>query len=92
MCEWSTPGTARPGVESLIRMPVADGLSAIAQVFEVATSTRVVMLTTFNESESAREALRLGQAASLLLRWTGHEVRQAANCLVHSGYGKDGRR
>jgi hypothetical protein len=38
---------------------------------------------------STRDGRRL---TCLLLGWIGHEVRHAASCLVHSGYGKDGRR
>lgn len=48
-----------------IRMPVLDGLEAARQII-AATSTRVLILTTFGTDEYVYEALRLGASGFLL--------------------------
>jgi DNA-binding NarL/FixJ family response regulator len=49
-----------------IRMPEMDGLEAARQVLGGPTSTRVVMLTTFDNDEYVFEALRVGASGFLL--------------------------
>ncbi|MFF2568620.1 response regulator [Streptomyces sp. NPDC101191] len=49
-----------------IRMPVCDGLAAIAPLLALDPAPRVVMLTTFGEDENVVRALRAGAAGFLL--------------------------
>ncbi|RSS50379.1 DNA-binding response regulator [Streptomyces sp. WAC07061] len=65
-----------------IRMPVCDGLAAIAPLLALDPAPRVVMLTTFGDDENVVRALREG-AAGFLLKDEGPEelisaVRAAA--------------
>ncbi|MFB6617644.1 response regulator [Streptomyces sp. NPDC056367] len=57
----------RPDVALVdIRMPVCDGLSAIAPLLALDPAPRVVMLTTFGDDENVVRALREGAAGFLL--------------------------
>ncbi|MET9666666.1 response regulator transcription factor [Streptomyces sp. NPDC006475] len=57
----------RPDVLLLdIRMPKLDGLTAVAEIAKLGSSTQVVMLTTFGEDEHVARALRAGAAGFLL--------------------------
>ncbi|GHF30950.1 DNA-binding response regulator [Streptomyces mashuensis] len=49
-----------------IRMPVLDGLSALAELGRAAPGVRVLILTTFGERENVLRALREGGAGFLL--------------------------
>ena len=49
-----------------IRMPVLDGLDALAELRRTAPETRVLILTTFGERENVLRALRQGGAGFLL--------------------------
>jgi DNA-binding NarL/FixJ family response regulator len=49
-----------------IRMPVCDGLAAIAPLLALDPAPRVVMLTTFGDEENVLRALREGAAGFLL--------------------------
>ncbi|MEV7614198.1 response regulator transcription factor [Streptomyces sp. NPDC089799] len=57
----------RPDVALVdIRMPVCDGLAAIAPLLALDPAPRVVMLTTFGDEENVLRALREGAAGFLL--------------------------
>ena len=49
-----------------VRMPGVDGLTAAAQIQQLAPDTKVVMLTTFDEDEYVNAALRAGAVGFLL--------------------------
>lgn len=64
-----------------VRMPGGDGLAAAGQIASTCPSTRVVMLTTFDDQDALTIALRSG-AVGFLLKDTGprelvHAVRAA---------------
>ncbi|NEA47722.1 response regulator transcription factor [Streptomyces sp. SID10815] len=57
----------RPDVALVdIRMPVCDGLAAIAPLLALDPAPRVVMLTTFGDDDNVLRALRAGAAGFLL--------------------------
>jgi len=57
----------RPDVVLIdVRMPRMDGLAATCQILADAPETKVIVLTTFNDDSSVREALRLGASGFLL--------------------------
>jgi DNA-binding NarL/FixJ family response regulator len=59
--------THRPDVALVdIRMPVCDGLAAIAPLLALDPAPRVVMLTTFGDDDNVVRALREGAAGFLL--------------------------
>ena len=49
-----------------IRMPVMDGIAATRELVESGTSTRVLVLTTFDTDEAVVEAMRAGASGFLL--------------------------
>ncbi|MGW9210394.1 response regulator [Embleya sp. NPDC055664] len=49
-----------------VRMPVLDGVAAVAQIRERAPLCRVIMLTTFDDDEYVTDALRAGAVGYLL--------------------------
>ncbi|GCD95032.1 response regulator [Embleya hyalina] len=49
-----------------VRMPVLDGVAAVARIRERAPLCRVIMLTTFDDDEYVTEALRAGAVGYLL--------------------------
>src|SRR5262245_49289348 len=49
-----------------IRMPVLDGLGAVAEIRDVAADTAVVMLTTFGDDANVARALDAGVSGFLL--------------------------
>jgi len=58
---------ARPDVILMdIRMPRLDGLAAAKRVLDADPDARVIMLTTFDEDEYLRDALRAGASGFLL--------------------------
>jgi DNA-binding NarL/FixJ family response regulator len=65
-----------------VQMPGVDGLSAVQQLAESATPTRVLMLTTFDLDEYVYRAMRAGASGFLLKDMAGEDivsaVRQAA--------------
>jgi DNA-binding NarL/FixJ family response regulator len=59
--------TLRPDVTLMdVRMPRLDGLAATQQILAAGSTTKVVVLTTFNEDSYVRDALRLGASGFLL--------------------------
>jgi DNA-binding NarL/FixJ family response regulator len=76
--------TRRPDVVMLdVRMPVLDGLEA-ARLIAAQTSTRVIMLTTFDLDEYVYAAMREG-ASGFLLKDTSPERLAAAVRVVAAG-------
>lgn len=76
---------ARPDVVLMdIRMPVMDGIEATWQVVRSAElkGTKVVVLTTFDEDELIREAIRAGAAGYLLKDISPEELRQAVRIVA----------
>ena len=60
-----------------VQMPGTDGLWAMAQIAESATTTRVVMLTTFDLDEYVYEAMRAGASGFLLKDMSGEDIATA---------------
>lgn len=67
-----------------IRMPGMDGLSATAEVLAGSPTTRVVILTTFDDDEYVYEALRVGASGFLLKSADGDSLINAVK-VVASG-------
>jgi DNA-binding NarL/FixJ family response regulator len=67
-----------------VRMPGLDGVAAVALIRERLPSTRVVMLTTFDDEELVVRALRAGAAGYLLKDLPARELAEAVR-LAHAG-------
>nr|WP_269329745.1 response regulator transcription factor [Kineosporia babensis] len=75
----------RPDVVLMdLRMPRTDGITATAAITEKYPSTRVLVLTTFEEDEYVFGAVRAG-AAGFLLKDASREKLLEAIRVVHSG-------
>jgi DNA-binding NarL/FixJ family response regulator len=72
-----------------VRMPRLDGLAAARRLNELGSSTRVVMLTTFDLDEYVYDALQAGASGFLLKDATADQlvaaVRIAADGNAHAG-------
>lgn len=60
-----------------LRMPRMDGVEATRRIVEAAVTTRVLVLTTFDDDEQAYQALRAGAAGYLLKDCGGDRLVQA---------------
>ncbi|GAA3446633.1 response regulator [Planomonospora venezuelensis] len=67
-----------------VRMPVMDGVSAVAELRRRAPACRVVMLTTFDDEEYVVQALRAGASGYLLKDLPARELAAAVR-LAHAG-------
>lgn len=67
-----------------VRMPVMDGVEAVAVLRGRAPECRVVMLTTFDDEEYVVQALRAGAHGYLLKDLPAEELAQAVR-LAHAG-------
>jgi DNA-binding NarL/FixJ family response regulator len=77
--------TAAPDVILLdVRMPVMDGVEAVAVLRRRAPACRVVMLTTFDDEEYVVEALKAGASGYLLKNLPAGELANAVR-LTHAG-------
>ncbi|MGV9310993.1 response regulator [Streptomyces sp. NPDC003691] len=65
-----------------IRMPVMDGLTAMAELRRVVPGTRVIILTTFGERENVLRALESGGAGFLLKDTAPAELIAAVRAAV----------
>ncbi|WP_103503544.1 response regulator transcription factor [Streptomyces sp. SM14] len=66
-----------------IRMPVMDGLSALAELRRVAPAVRALVLTTFGERDNVLRALSHGGAGFLLKDAAPGELIQAVRAAAH---------
>jgi DNA-binding NarL/FixJ family response regulator len=75
----------RPDVVLMdVRMPTLDGVAAVSLIRERLPSTRVLMLTTFDDEELVVRALRAGAAGYLLKDLPARELAEAVR-LAHAG-------
>lgn len=68
-----------------VRMPVMDGVAATRLIHQQFDTTKVLVLTTFDDDEYVSQAMRLG-ARGYLLKDTCSDDLAAAIRAVHSGY------
>lgn len=75
----------RPDVMLMdVRMPALDGLAATAELLRDGTTTRIIVLTTFDLDEAAARAIREG-ASGFLLKDADPELLLGAIRTVHAG-------
>ena len=67
-----------------LQMPVLDGIRATGQLREISPSTRVLVLTSFDEDSSIRAALAAGASGYLLKSTTPESLADAIRS-VHGG-------
>jgi DNA-binding NarL/FixJ family response regulator len=78
--------TLQPDVVLMdIRMPMMDGVAATREIVRRFASTKILVLTTFDDDEYVSEALRHG-ASGYLLKDTPSEELAAAIRGIHKGY------
>lgn len=78
--------TLQPDVVLMdVRMPVMDGVAATRHICQQLSSTKVLVLTTFDDDEYVSQAMRLG-ARGYLLKDTHSDDLAAAIRAVHKGY------
>jgi len=68
-----------------VRMPVMDGVAATRLIHQRFSTTKVLILTTFDDDEYVSQAMRLG-AQGYLLKDTRSDDLAAAIRAVHNGY------
>ena len=68
-----------------VRMPVTDGVAGTRQICQQFPTTKVLMLTTFDDQEYVAQALQAGASGYLLKDTPFEELTQAIE-LVHKGY------
>jgi DNA-binding NarL/FixJ family response regulator len=73
----------RPDVVLMdVRMPVLDGIEATRRILADGSSTRVLILTTFDLDEHVYEALRAGASGFLLKTATAHALADAVRVVA----------
>lgn len=68
-----------------IRMPIMDGVTATQQICQRFPGTKILILTTFDDTNYVAEALRYG-AKGYLLKDTPSEELKEAIASIHRGY------
>lgn len=68
-----------------IRMPVMDGVKAIQLICQQFPETKILILTTFNDTRYVAEALRFGAKGYLLKDTPAEELAKAIRS-IHQGY------
>lgn len=68
-----------------VRMPVMDGIAATREICQRFPTTKVLMLTTFDDQDYVIQALQSGASGYLLKDTPFEELTQAIR-LVHKGY------
>jgi DNA-binding NarL/FixJ family response regulator len=68
-----------------IRMPIMDGVTATQQICQRFPGAKILILTTFDDTNYVAEALRFG-AKGYLLKDTPSDELQEAICSIHRGY------
>jgi DNA-binding NarL/FixJ family response regulator len=68
-----------------VRMPVTDGVAGTREICQRFPTTKVLMLTTFDDQEYVAQALQAGASGYLLKNTPFEELTQAIH-LVHKGY------
>lgn len=68
-----------------VRMPVVDGVAGTREICQRFPTTKVLMLTTFDDQEYVTQALQAGASGYLLKNTPFEELTQAIH-LIHKGY------
>ncbi len=68
-----------------IRMPIMDGVAATAAIVPIYPNTKILILTTFDDTEYVSRALQAGAAGYLLKDTPAEELVQAIQ-LINKGY------
>jgi DNA-binding NarL/FixJ family response regulator len=68
-----------------VRMPVMDGVASTRQICQQFSTTKVLMLTTFDDQDYVLQALQAGASGYLLKDTPFEELTQAIR-LIHKGY------
>lgn len=68
-----------------IRMPVMDGVTATQQICQQFPGTKILILTTFDDTQYVAEALRFGAKGYLLKDTPSGELAEAIHS-IHRGY------
>jgi DNA-binding NarL/FixJ family response regulator len=68
-----------------IRMPVMDGVMATQQICEQFPDSKILILTTFDDTEYVSEALRFGAKGYLLKDTPSEELAEVIR-MIHRGY------
>ena len=67
-----------------LRMPIMDGVTAIAQIRDVAPTARIIILTTYDTDEDIYQGLRVG-AVAYLLKDVSRQILRETIRAVHIG-------
>ncbi|NJP10907.1 MAG: response regulator transcription factor [Leptolyngbyaceae cyanobacterium RU_5_1] len=68
-----------------IRMPIMDGVTATQQICQKFPGTKIMVLTTFDDTQYIAEALRFGAKGYLLKDTASEELAEAVRS-IHRGY------
>lgn len=68
-----------------IRMPIMDGVMATQQICQQFSTTKILILTTFDDTEYVAEALRYGAKGYLLKDTPSEELAEVIR-MIHRGY------
>jgi len=72
-----------------VRMPILDGVQATVQILKQLPSASILMLTTFDDDEYVRNALRAGARGYLLKDLPAHDLAQAIRAVSRGIYQLD---